>query len=158
MECAKNTNVLVLFALVNCQGCDLVVNAFVCKSLLDYLLCCKTFTSGGTSFRILFRVPISDVFFFRVHEKKIVSCNVPSFAQVWLHYFYYRTLRQSLCSWSGFIFAKIWYGVLHLNFSSTASQNLIPNFFGLLAIYCINLQQALVGNNCLFTLIFCSSL
>ena len=25
MECAKNTNVLLLFALVNCQGCGLVV-------------------------------------------------------------------------------------------------------------------------------------
>ena len=62
VECAKNTNVLVLFTLVNCQGCSLVANAFVCKSLLDYLLCCKVFTSGGTSFRILFRVSISDVF------------------------------------------------------------------------------------------------
>ena len=28
MECAKNTDVLLLFALVNCQGCGLVVVAF----------------------------------------------------------------------------------------------------------------------------------
>ena len=60
MECAKNTNVLVLFALVNRQGCGLVVFVF-CS--LEYLLCCKVFTSGGTSFWILFRVPTSDVFF-----------------------------------------------------------------------------------------------
>ena len=46
VEYAKNTNVLVLFALVNCQGCGLVVWVFVCKSLLEYLLCCKAFTSG----------------------------------------------------------------------------------------------------------------
>ena len=46
VECAKNTNVLVLFALVNCQGCGFVVWLFICKSLLEYLLCCKAFTSG----------------------------------------------------------------------------------------------------------------
>ena len=63
VECAKNINVLLLFALVNCQRCGLVVFVFVCKSLLEYLLCYKVFTSGGTSFSILFRVPTSDVFF-----------------------------------------------------------------------------------------------
>ena len=63
VECAKNKNVLLVFALVNSQRCGLVV--FVWKSLLEYLLCCKVFTSGGTSFRILFRVPTSEVFFFQ---------------------------------------------------------------------------------------------
>ena len=43
---------------------------------------------------------------------------------------------------------------IYLNSTSTASQHLIPNWSALLAIYCINLQQALVGNNCLFTVIF----
>ena len=36
---------------------------------------------------------------------------------------------------------------IYLDSTSTASKNLIPNSSGLLAIYCVNLQQALVGNN-----------
>ena len=46
VECNKNSKVLVLLALVNCPGCGLVVWLFVCKSLLEYLLCCKAFTNG----------------------------------------------------------------------------------------------------------------
>ena len=54
VDCAKDTNVLLLFSLINCQSCGLVVVLF-----LEYLLCCKAFISGGISVRILFRVPSS---------------------------------------------------------------------------------------------------
>ena len=61
MECAKNTNILFLFTLVNCQGCGLVVFVYCLQEFAG--VSAVKFTSGETSFRILFRVATSDVFF-----------------------------------------------------------------------------------------------
>ena len=46
----------------------------------------------------------------------------------------------------------------YFDFTSKANQNFIPILSGLFAIYWINLQRALVGNNCSSTVIFSSGL
>ena len=85
-------------------------------------------------------------------SKKMVSCEAPFFVQVWLHYFYYHTLRQSFVAGLASSLPKCGMAFgMYLNSTSKADQNLISN---LLAIYRINPQQALVGNNCLSTVIY----
>ena len=93
-------------------------------------------------------------------SKKSVRCYVSSFAQVWLHSLYCNTLRQSLCSWSGFIFAKIYYIAFGIYLNSTSITSQLDTEFVLFVGHmsnCINLQQALVANNCSSTAIFSPS-
>ena len=66
------------------------------------------------------------------------------------------TISDNLCV-AGLVLSLPRYGMvfrIYLDFKSTAIQNLIPNLSGLLAMYCVNLQGALVGNNCSSTVIF----
>ena len=65
------------------------------------------------------------------------------------------TLSDSPCV-AGLVSSLPRYGMafrIYLDSKSTAIQNLIANLSGLLAIYCVNLQRALVGNNCSSTVI-----
>ena len=134
---------------------------FVCKSLLEYLLCYKVFTSGGTSFRILFKVPTSVVFFFRSCVARLIEVKrllvvtflpLPKYGST----NFITTLSDNLCV-AGLVSSLPRYGMafrIYLDSKSTAIQNLIQNLSGLFAIYCVNLQRALVGNNCSSTVIF----
>ena len=92
-------------------------------------------------------------------SKKVVSCDVPSFAQVWLHLLYYHTLRQSLRSWSGFIFAKIWYGVQDIfRFQINSYPKFDTEFVRFVGHILCKCAAGLVGNNCSSTVIFSSGL
>ena len=66
------------------------------------------------------------------------------------------TLSDNLCV-PGLVSSLPRYGMafrIYLDSKSTAIQNLKPNLSGLLGINCVNLQLALVGNNCSSTVIF----
>ena len=82
-------------------------------------------------------------------SKKFVSCNFFSFPK-YDSTIFITTLSDSLCV-AGLASSLPRYGMafgIYLNSTSAASQNLIPNLSDFLVICCINMQQAVVENNC----------